>query len=97
MNQQFALKPIKTLLFKSLGPDETINADFHEIQFDKLGEAMGAHGERVRSPQELGPALERCKKANKCCVVHIDVDPVKHMWAPSLREFKDMHAEPAGR
>jgi acetolactate synthase-1/2/3 large subunit len=97
MNQQFALKPIKTLLFKSLGPNETINADFHEIQFDKLGEAMGAHGERVRSPQELGPALERCKNSNKCSVVHIDVDPVKHMWAPSLREFKDMHAEPAGR
>jgi acetolactate synthase-1/2/3 large subunit len=97
MNQQFALKPIKTLLFKSLGPNETINADFHEIRFDKLGEAMGAHGERVSSPAELGPALERAKKAGKCTVIHIDVDPVKHMWAPSLREFKDMHAEPAGR
>jgi acetolactate synthase-1/2/3 large subunit len=97
MNQQFALKPIKTLLFKSLGPDETINADFQEIQFDKLAEAMGGHGERVRSPQELGPALERCKASNKCAVVHIDVDPVKHMWAPSLKDFKDMHAEPAGK
>ncbi|MBI1320789.1 MAG: thiamine pyrophosphate-binding protein [Candidatus Hydrogenedens sp.] len=97
MNQQFALKPIKTLLFKSLGPDETINADFQEIRFDKLGEAMGAHGERVSSPAELGPALERARKSGKCAVIHIDVDPVKHMWAPSLREFKDMHAEPAGR
>lgn len=97
MNQQFALKPIKTLLFKSLGPNETINADFQEIQFDKLGEAMGAHGERVRSPQELAPAIERAKKSGKCAVIHVDVDPVKHMWAPSLREFKDMHAEPAGR
>ena len=47
MNQQFALKPIKTLIRKSLGPDETIKADLGEIRFDKLAEAMGAHGERV--------------------------------------------------
>jgi len=97
MNQQFALKPLKTLFFKSLGPNETINADFHEIRFDKLGEAMGAHGERVSSPDELTPALQRSREAGKCAVIHVDVDPVKHMWAPALRDFKDMHAEPAGR
>ena len=41
MNQQFALKPIKTLIKKSLGPDETIKADLGEIRFDKLAEADG--------------------------------------------------------
>jgi acetolactate synthase I/II/III large subunit len=30
-------------------------------------------------------------------VVHCDVDPVKHMWAPSLIEFKKMHLEPKGK
>jgi acetolactate synthase-1/2/3 large subunit len=96
MNQQFALKPLKTLIMKSLGPDETINADFLEIQFDKLAESMGAHGERVRSLDQLRPALERCLAANVCSVVHVDVDPVKHMWAPNLLTFKKMHEEPKG-
>jgi acetolactate synthase-1/2/3 large subunit len=29
-------------------------------------------------------------------VIHVDVDPVKHMWAPNLRSFKEMHEEPRG-
>ncbi len=97
MNQQFALRPVKTLLKKSLGPDETINADFHEIAFDKLAESMGAHGERVSELGALRPALERSLASGKCAVIHIDVEPVKHMWAPSLIEFKKMHAEPKGK
>jgi acetolactate synthase-1/2/3 large subunit len=97
MNQQFTLKPFKTLIFKSLSPEETINTDFNEIQFDKLAESMGAHGERVRSAPELKAAIERSLKSGKCAVIHVDVDPVKHMWAPSLRDFKAMHQEPKGK
>jgi len=94
MNQQFALKPIKTLVFKSLSPEETINTDLGEIEFDALGRAMGAHGERVRDPRELRGAIERSIASGKCAVIHVDVDPVKHMWAPDLKTFKDMHQEP---
>ena len=84
MNQQFALRPIKTLIRKSLGPDETIKADLGEIRFDKLAQAMGAHGERVADPGELPAALGRALACGGCAVVHVDVDPVKHMWAPGL-------------
>ncbi len=97
MNQQFALKPFKTMVRKALAPSETINADLNEIQFDKLAESMGAHGERVTAPSELRPALERCLAANKCAVIHVDVNPVKHMWAPGLLHFKAMHQEPKGK
>jgi acetolactate synthase I/II/III large subunit len=97
MNQQFALKPIKTLLKKSLSPEETINADLGEIQFDKLAESMGAHGEYVNDPKELKTAIQRALGTGKCSVIHVDVDPVKHMWAPGLRYFKDMHQEPKGK
>jgi acetolactate synthase-1/2/3 large subunit len=97
MNQQFALKPLKTMVRKALAPNETINADLHEVQFDKLAESMGAHGERVAAPSELRPALERCVAANKCAVIHVDVNPVKHMWAPGLLHFKAMHQEPKGK
>lgn len=96
MNQQFALKPLKTLLFKSLSPEETINADLCETRFDLLAQSMGAVGLRVSKLGELRPALEKCLTADACCVVHVDVDPVRHMWAPNLLTFKKMHEEPAG-
>jgi acetolactate synthase-1/2/3 large subunit len=82
---------------KSLGPEETIKADLGEIAFDKLAQAMGAHGERVADPAELAPALERSLAAGRCAVIHVDVDPVKHMWAPGLLHFKRMHEEPTGK
>jgi acetolactate synthase-1/2/3 large subunit len=97
MNQQFMLKPIKTLIKKSLGPDETIKADLGEIRFDDLARSMGAHGERVADPRELKGALERAIASGGPAVVHVDVDPVKHMWAPGLMHFKDMHLEPKGK
>jgi acetolactate synthase-1/2/3 large subunit len=96
INQQFALKPMKTMIKKSLSPEETINTDLNEIEFDKMAIAMGAHGERVDSPEELRGAIERSLASEKCAVIHVDVDPVKHMWAPGLLHFKAMHQEPGG-
>jgi len=97
INQQFALKPMKTMIKKSLGPDETINTDLGEIEFDNLARAMGGHGERVSDPADLALAIERSLASKRCAVIHVDVDPVKHMWAPGLLHFKDMHKEPSGR
>lgn len=97
MNQQFALRPIKTVIKKSLDEAETINADLGEIEFDKLAESMGAHGERVADPNDLEAAINRALFSGKCAVIHVDVDPVKHMWAPSLMHFKKMHEEPKGK
>ena len=97
MNQQFALKPVKTLIKKSLSPEETINADLGVIQFDQLAESMGAHGEHVNDPKDVKAAIERSLETGRCSVIHVDVDPVKHMWAPGLKYFKDMHQEPKGK
>jgi acetolactate synthase-1/2/3 large subunit len=97
MTQQLALKPIKTLIRKSLGPEETIKTDLGEIRFDELARSMGAHGERVADPRELKGAVERSLASGGPAVIHVDVDPVKHMWAPGLMHFKDMHQEPKGR
>ncbi len=36
-------------------------------------------------------------EAETRAVIHVDVDPVKHMWAPGLLKFKDMHQEPSGK
>ncbi len=96
MNQLFTLKPIKTLLMKTLSPAESINTDLGETKFDQLAEAMGAYGQRVSDPKKLGGAIQAALDSGRCSVIHVDVDPVKHMWAPNLRDFKDLHAEPAG-
>lgn len=96
INQQFMLRPFKTMLFKKLGDNETIKADLGEIRFDLLAQAMGAYGERVASPAQLRAALERALDKGGAAVIHVDVDPVKHMWAPGLIHFKKMHEEPAG-
>jgi acetolactate synthase-1/2/3 large subunit len=96
MNQQFSLRPLKTIVRKRLDPDETINADFSEIRFDDLARAMGAHGERVSDADDLAAALKRSIDTGGPAVIHVDVDPVTHMWAPKLRAFRDMHAEPKG-
>ena len=97
MNQQFMLRPIKTMIFKHLDAHETIKADLGEIKWDDLARSMGAHGERVADATMLRPAIERALASGGCAVVHVDVDPVKHMWAPGLLHFKKMHEEPAGR
>lgn len=78
----------------SKGPH--INGDIGEIKWDELARAMGAHGERVSKPGDLAPALKRCIEADTCSVIHVDVDPNKHLFAPGLMYFKEMHQEPAG-
>jgi acetolactate synthase-1/2/3 large subunit len=97
MTQSIASRPVKMVLRKSLGPDETINADLGEIAYDRLAEAMGAHGERVADPSDLQAAIEKSLASGGCSVIHVDVDPVKHMWAPGLQSFKKMHQEPEGK
>lgn len=97
MNQHFALRPLKTMWKKTLDPHESINADLGEIRFDLVAKAMGAHGEYVDNPNDLEQAYKNALEVGKCTVIHAEVDPVKHMWAPGLRYFKDMHAEPKGK
>ena len=79
-----------------IGTDQqgTINADFEEIAFDKVAEAMGCHGERVSDPSDLEAALQRCVDSGKPSVIHVDVDRNMHLFAPGLQEFKAMHQEP---
>ena len=36
------------------------------------------------------------KITGRCSVIHVDVDPLKHLYAPGLLEFKEMHLEPKG-
>ncbi len=97
INQSFALRPLKMLLRKRLAPDENLWADLGDIDFAKVAQAMGAHAERVGNAEDLTNAVSRALSVSGSSVIHVDVDPVAHMWAPGLVHFKAMHQEPKGK
>jgi acetolactate synthase-1/2/3 large subunit len=96
VNQEITLDPQKTLTEGKLPDDQTINTDLGETRFDLLAESMGALGERVSRNEDLEPAIRRCIDSGRVCVIHVDVDPVMHKFAPHLADFKQMHLEPGG-
>ena len=46
-----------------------------ETRYDHVVEALGGHGELVREPAELKPALERSFAAGKPALVNVLTDP----------------------
>jgi acetolactate synthase-1/2/3 large subunit len=96
MTQSVAKAPVRMMVRKSLEPGATVNSDLNEIGYDAMARSMGAHGDRVAAPAELRTALQHSLERRGCSVIHVDVDPVKHMWAPGLMQFKKMHQEPGG-
>ncbi len=58
-----------------------------DVDFEQFGRMLGGHGEAVREPGDIQPALERAREAVKttgrCAVVNIWVDPDE--YAPGTR------------
>jgi acetolactate synthase-1/2/3 large subunit len=46
-----------------------------ELRYDKIVEDLGGHGELVRTPDELAPALERAFASGKPALVNVLTDP----------------------
>jgi acetolactate synthase-1/2/3 large subunit len=46
-----------------------------ETPYEQVVEALGGHGELVRSPEELRPALERAFASGKPALVNVLTDP----------------------
>jgi len=44
-------------------------------RFDRIGEALGCHGEQVEDPDQIRPALERAAASGKTAVVNVVTDP----------------------
>ena len=65
MNQQFMLRPVKTMLFKHLDPDENDQGRPGRNRVRQARRrAMGAHGERVSDPAQLqAGAAARARRA----------------------------------
>jgi acetolactate synthase-1/2/3 large subunit len=46
-----------------------------ETRYDEVAAALGAHGELVRTPDELRPALLRAFESGKPALVNVLTDP----------------------
>ena len=58
--------------------------------FHDMATALGAYGEKVEDPDEIGPALERAFESGKPAVVNVIVEPtaegVSRSWGGSRME-----------
>ena len=54
-----------------------------ETRYDEVAAALGGHGELVRTPDELRPALERAFESGKPALVNVLTDPSRRV--PALR------------
>lgn len=46
-----------------------------DVHFEKFADMLGIHGEAVRDPEEIAPALERARQAGTCAIVNVWLDP----------------------
>jgi acetolactate synthase-1/2/3 large subunit len=55
------------------GPERVVVADLLPTRYDRLAEALGAHGELVERPEELGPAIERALRSRGPACVNVRI------------------------
>ena len=69
--------------------------DLGHVDYQKVCEAFGGHGERVEDPAEIRPALERAMASGRPSVVNVIVDP----FVPSATHvgFAGVMSESYGR
>ena len=58
-----------------------------DVEFSHFGKMLGGHGEEVRDPADIAPALQRAREAvqrdGRCAVVNVWVDP--NEYAPGTK------------
>ncbi len=57
------------------GPDRHVASELADTRYDRLAEALGGHGEYVRTLEELRPALKRSVESGLPAVINVAVDP----------------------
>lgn len=57
------------------GPGRHVASELADTRYDQLAQALGGHGERVRSIEELRPALSRALDSGLPSVVDVETDP----------------------
>jgi acetolactate synthase-1/2/3 large subunit len=75
-------------LFAQMG--DLVECDLADTRYDLIAEAFGLHGELVKAPDQLRPALERATESGKPALVQVMVDPMNNLAPPGLLTFGSM-------
>jgi acetolactate synthase-1/2/3 large subunit len=57
------------------GKGRRFASELSDARYDRLGEALGAHGENVTALDQLVPALSRAFESGKAAVLNVHTDP----------------------
>ena len=63
-----------TLQIRTYGAERTVGCELLPSRYDALAAALGCHGELVRRPDELAPALARALAAGRPACVNVLID-----------------------
>lgn len=63
-----------------------------EVSYDAVAKGLGCHGERVKSMEELEPALDRSLASGKPAVIHVEVDRDLNTKPPGWEQFRAARA-----
>ena len=55
------------------GPDRLVASDLLLQRYDRVAEALGAHGEYVTRPEEIGPALDRALASGQPACINVAI------------------------
>jgi acetolactate synthase-1/2/3 large subunit len=64
------------LQLQHYGAGRAVACTLLPTRYDRVGDALGGHGEHVERPEELGPALARAIASGKPAVVDVRIDGV---------------------
>jgi thiamine pyrophosphate-dependent acetolactate synthase large subunit-like protein len=77
-----------------LGTAETGTHWSDKVRFDKIAEGLGAHGEFVKTAEEIGPAIARAYARGGPTVIHVPIDPKANSEEmPKYEKFRTWYAE----
>jgi acetolactate synthase-1/2/3 large subunit len=61
------------LQLQHYGADRTIGCELAPSRYDRMAAALGAHGEHVATPADLGPALDRALASGLPAILNIPI------------------------
>ena len=66
------------------GKDRVVAAELGARRYDRVVQALGAHGELVRKPDDIRPALERAFASGKPACLNVLTDPEIGVGLPGI-------------
>jgi acetolactate synthase-1/2/3 large subunit len=78
---------------KGLYDKRYVGVDFFDVRYDKIAQAMGCFGERVKKPEEIAPALQRAKDSGLPAVLDIVIDPDINLDPPDFSSVASVWLE----